>query len=175
MLNTPEQLTLILENLILTSSERLNLNKRMANHSRQYFRGQIRTQSDIDGKRYTARKRQKITLDSKTQKAKNNKNMLMGFSRALKTTVTDKSFEVGLAGLVGKIARVHNEGQGVSFSTHVNGFFNSKTSQWEGGTLTKHNYTMTKRTFIGWTPALERELLAMVGKSLTSKEASLND
>ena len=174
MLKTPEQLTQIIDGLILTSSERLDLNKRLANRSRQYFREQIRKQSDIDGKRYTARKRPKITLDSKTQKAKNNKNMLMGFSRALKTTVTDKSFEVGLAGLVGKIARVHNAGQSVSFTTHVNGFFNSKTSQWEGGTLTKKNYTMTKRTFIGWTPALERELLAMVADNFMSKEDKLN-
>ena len=167
-LTKPEQLTHAINSLILTEPERFDLNKRLANRSRQYFREQIRKQRDIDGSSYQKRARRKITLDSKTHKAKDNKNMLLGFGRALKTQVNGKGFEVGLTGVTGNMARVHNEGQGVSFTTRVNGYYNSKVGQWQGGTKVKDNYRMTKRTFIGWTPALERELLAMVANNFLS-------
>lgn len=163
-LTNPEQLTRTIDSLILTGAESFDLNRRLANRSRQYFRQQIRQQRDIDGNAYHARARRKITLDSKTKKAKDNKNMLLGFGRALKTEVSESDFQVGLAGVTGNMARVHNEGQGVSFTTRVNGHYNSRTSRWEGGTKVKANYQMTKRTFIGWTPTLERELLAMVAE-----------
>lgn len=163
-LTSPEHLTRAINDLALTSADKFDLNRRLANRSRQYFREQMRAQRDVDGKSYQKRGRRKITLDSKTKKAKDNKNMLLGFGRALKTRVDENSFEVGLAGLVGSLAKVHNKGQSVSFTTHVNGYYNTRTSRWEGGTKVRQNYTMPKRTFIGWTPALERELLAMVAE-----------
>lgn len=163
-LTSPEHLTHVINGLILTAPEKFDLNKRLANRSRQFFREQIRKQRDIDGNSYQKRGRRKITLDSKTRKAKENKNMLLGFGRALKTKVDEQSFEVGIAGVAGNMARVHNEGEGASFTTRVNGYYNSRTSRWEGGVKVKQNYRMPKRTFIGWTPALERELLAMVSE-----------
>lgn len=169
-LKSPEQLTIALNSLILAPAKKTDLNKRLANRSRQYFRAQIKSQRDIDGNSYPARKRRKITLDSKTQKAKNNKNMLMGFGRSLKTQISEDSFEVGLSGPTANMAKDHNDGRGVSFTTHVKGFYNSKTSQWEGGTKVQRSYKMTKRTFIGWTPALERELLAMVADNFLNNK-----
>lgn len=170
-LTNPEQLTTVLNSLVMDASERFELNKKLANHSRQYFRDQIRKQQDIDGHAYHARKTKRITLDRKTQKVKSNKNMLTGFSRALRTQVTDRAFEVGIAGVAGNMAKVHNNGLGVTFTKRAKGFYNSRTSRWEGGTRVKDNYTMTKRTLIGWTPSLERELLAMIGAEiLTSAE-----
>ncbi|AAW86504.1 hypothetical protein VF_2009 [Aliivibrio fischeri ES114] len=163
-LTSPEQLSHAINNLLLTDAEAFELNRRLANRSRQFFRQQIRQQRDIDGKAYKKRARRKITLDSKSKKAKDNKNMLLGFGRALRTRVSKDDFEVGLAGVVGNMARVHNEGKSVSFTTRVNGFYNSNTSRWEGGTAVKRNYKMPKRTIIGWTPSFERELLAMVAE-----------
>lgn len=167
-LTNPDQLTRALNALALTDDERFDLNRKLANRTRQYFREQIRKQRDVDDKAYQARKKQKITLDSKTQTAKNNKNMLMGFSRSLKTRVDKQSFEVGLAGMTGRMARDHNEGKEVSFATRVNGFYNSKTDRWEGGTKAENTYKMTKRTFIGWTPKIERELLAMIAENFVN-------
>ncbi|MUJ39101.1 phage virion morphogenesis protein [Aliivibrio fischeri] len=167
-LSSPEQLTSIIDGLLLSEAEQFDLNRRLANRSRQYFRSQIRLQRDIEGRSYQKRARRKITLDSKTHKAKDNKNMLMGFSRALKTQVNDKGFEVGLAGVVGNMARDHNEGRTLSFTTRAKGYYNSRTSRWKGGTKVKQFYQMPKRTFIGWTPALERELLAMVAEQFTA-------
>ncbi|WP_254654832.1 hypothetical protein [Aliivibrio logei] len=90
----------------------------------------------------------------------------MGLSRSLRTNVTGEAFEVGLTGIPAKIGREHNEGQTLSFTTHVNGFYDSKTSRWKGGVKTKNNYRMPKRTFIGWTPSLERELMTMIRAEL---------
>ncbi|MDD9154943.1 phage virion morphogenesis protein [Aliivibrio sp. S4TY2] len=163
-LTSPEQLSHAINNLLLTDAEAFELNRRLANRSRQFFRQQIRQQRDIDGKAYKKRARRKITLDSKTKKAKDNKNMLLGFGRALRTRVSKDDFEVGLAGVVGNMAKVHNEGKSVSFTTRVKGYYNSNTSRWEGGTAVKRNYKMPKRTIIGWTPSFERELLAMVAE-----------
>lgn len=169
-LTNPENLTHAIHDLILTGPEKFDLNRRLANRTRQVFRTQIRAQRDIDDNPYQKRTRRKISTVNQSgvkveaRNTQNNKNMLMGFSRSLKTKVDDKSFEVGLSGLVGKIAQEHNDGRSVSFTTHVKGYFNTRTSRWEGGVKVKSHYRMPKRTFIGWTPSLERELLAMVAE-----------
>lgn len=102
----------------------------------------------------------------------NNKNMLLGFGRAMRTIVTEDTFEVGIKGVAGEIGREHNEGSQVSFTTRVNGFFDSKAGRWKGGVLTNRNYTMPKRTFIGWTLALERELLVMASEHFALQDAA---
>ena len=98
--------------------------------------------------------------------------MLLGFGQALRTHVTEDSFEVGLKGVAARIGQEHNQGAQVSFTTRVNGHYNSKTGQWAGGVKTKRNYQMPKRTFIGWTPALERELLAMAAEHFALEDAA---
>ena len=167
-LETPEQLVSMLDGLALSPAQQFELNRKLANRARQFFRGQIRKQRDVDNNPYqgrTRRKKQELG-DGVALNTQNNKNMLMGLSRGLKTAVSDDAFEVGLTGVPGKIARQHNEGQTLSFTTRLNGFYNSKTNQWEGGTRTKGNYRMPKRTLLGWTPSLERELMAMISAEL---------
>ncbi|NOI32189.1 MULTISPECIES: phage virion morphogenesis protein [Vibrio] len=174
-LKTPEQLTQVVESLVLTASEKFDLNRRMANRARQFFRAQIRAQRDIDNNPYqsrTRRKKVKIREGLEGAHTANNKNMLLGFGRSMRTIVTEDNFEVGIKGVAGDIGREHNEGSQVSFTTRVNGFFDSKVGRWKGGTLTKRNYTMPKRTFIGWTPALERELLAMAAEYFALEDAA---
>lgn len=174
-LKTPEQLTQVVESLVLTASEKFDLNRRMANRARQFFRAQIRAQRDIDNNPYQSRtRRKKVKTREGVEDAHtaNNKNMLLGFGRAMRTIVTADNFEVGIKGVAGDIGREHNEGSQVSFTTQVNGFFDSKVGRWTGGTLTKRNYTMPKRTFIGWTPALERELLAMAAEHFALEDAA---
>lgn len=186
-LKTPEQLTQVVESLVLTASEKFDLNRRMANRTRQFFRGQIRAQRDIDNNPFQPRTGRKATVFSQGVRGKHgakhrramvalnttdNKNMMEGFSKSLRTHVTKDTFEVGVKGVAGKIGREHNEGSQVSFSTRVNGFYNSKTGKWEGGRLTKRNYEMPQRTFIGWTPALERELLAMAAEYFALQDAA---
>lgn len=174
-LRTPEHLTQIVENLVLTATDKFDLNRRMANRARQFFRAQIRAQRDIDNSPYqsrTRRKKIKIREGVEGEHTANNKNMLLGFSRAMRTHVTQESFEVGIKGVAGDIGQEHNEGSEVSFTTRVNGFYDSKVGRWKGGTLTKRNYTMTKRTFIGWTPELERELMAMAAEHFALEDAA---
>lgn len=174
-LATPEQLTQAVESLVLTASDKFELNKRMANRARQFFRQQIRAQRDIDNNPYQSRTRRKTTQlwdGTQAQNTVNNKNMLLGFGKALRTHVTEESFEVGLKGVAGRIGQEHNQGAQVSFTTRVNGQYNSKTGQWTGGVKTKRNYQMPKRTFIGWTPALERELLAMAAEHFALEDAA---
>ncbi|PMM25588.1 phage virion morphogenesis protein [Vibrio lentus] len=180
-LDTPEQLTQMVDSLVLQAKERFNLNRRMANRTRQYFRQKIREQRDIYGNQYQPRRKRVTTrkyhdIDGKSfslvRNTINNKNMLLGLSRSLKTYVTDDSFEVGLTGVAAAIGRKHNEGSSVEFTTRVNGFYNSRTGKWEGGVKTKGNYEMPKRTFIGWTPELEKELLAMAAEALLGKSGS---
>lgn len=178
-LTSPEQLSHAINNLLLTDAEAFELNRRLANRSRQFFRQQIRQQRDVDDNPYQARTTRKISWITRGKRGKhgekhrehhmvfstvNNRPMMRGFSKALRTRVSKDDFEVGLAGLVGNIAKVHNEGKSVSFTTRVNGYYNTKTSQWEGGKAVKRNYKMPKRTIIGWTPSFERELLAMVAE-----------
>ena len=183
-LTNPEQLTQMVDALVLTASDKFELNKRMANRARQFFRAQIRAQKDIENNPYQARNARKVSLVSRGVRGKhgdkhqrtlialntvNNKSMLLGFSKALRTSVTNDSFEVGIKGLAGRMAAEHNEGAQISFTTRVNGFYNNKTGQWEGGVATKRNYKMPKRTLIGWTPALERELMAMAAEHFTTE------
>lgn len=168
-LSTPDQLTQIVNKLVLTATEKFELNKRMANRARQFFRQQIRKQRDIDNNPYQSRtNRKKVNLAHgvTAKNTVNNKNMLLGLSKSLRTQASDKDFEVGLKGVAGIIGREHNEGSEISFTTKVNGFFDSKTGRWTGGTKTKLNYKMPQRTFIGWTPELERELMAMAAEHL---------
>ncbi|PNH91354.1 phage virion morphogenesis protein [Vibrio diazotrophicus] len=170
-LRTPDQLTQVVERLVLTATEKLDLNRRMANHARQFFRSQIRAQRDIDNNPYqsrTRRKRVELKDGTTAKNTVNNKNMLMGLSKALRTQADETSFAVGLAGVAGRIGQEHNQGSQLSFTTKVNGFFDSKTGRWQGGRRVKQNYTMPQRTFIGWTPALERELLAMAAEHFTT-------
>jgi len=178
-LDSPEQLTQIVESLVLDATAKYNLNKRMANRARQFFRQQIRRQRDIDDNPYQARRSRKATMVTQGVRGKhgekhkrvkialntvNNKSMMLGFMKAMRTQVSDKGFAVGIQGVAGKIAREHNEGATMSFTTRVNGFYNSKTGRWEGGVQTKRNYEMPQRTLIGWTPELERELMAMAAE-----------
>lgn len=174
-LATPEQLTQVVESLVLTAEERFNLNRRMANRARQFFREQIRAQRDINNNSYQSRTRRKVTRLTNGQQAQhtqNNKNMLLGMSKALRTKVTETGFAVGLTGIAAKIGQQHNQGATLSFTTRVNGFYNSRIGRWEGGTQVKRQYQMPKRTFIGWTPKLERELLAMAAEHFTLQEAT---
>ncbi|MDD9158543.1 phage virion morphogenesis protein [Aliivibrio sp. S4TY2] len=167
-LSNPEQLTAMLESLALNPEKKFELNRKLANRTRQFFRAQIRQQRDVDNTPYQERTRRtrKALNNNVILSTKKNKNMLMGLSRALKTHVDNDSFEVGLTGIPAKIGREHNEGQTMSFTTRMNGFYNSRTNQWEGGVKTKANYRMPKRTFIGWTPSLERELMTIIHTEL---------
>lgn len=201
-LTTPEQLTQVVESLVLTASDKFDLNKRMANRARQFFRQQIRKQRDIENNPYQPRRRKQglsereaflrrmskpsydVNLQHRRAKnpnfegngyalnTTNNRNMMSGFAKGLRTSVTEDSFEVGLRGVAGKIAREHNEGSSISFTTRVNGFYDNKVGRWQGGTRVKNNYEMPRRTFIGWTPALERELLAMAAEHFALQEAA---
>ncbi len=156
-IKTPEHLAGMLQGLQLTPADMKTLNRKLANQTRKYFRGQIRNQTDIDGKKYAPPKRRTATID-KTGKAKVNRNMLSGLSRMLIAQSDENGFSVGLAGLAGKIAKTHNEGETVSFTKRMNGWFDSKTNQWKGGTKQKAAYKMPKRTFIGWNKELELQI-----------------
>lgn len=173
-INKPEQLTQVVDRLVLSATDKFDLNKRMANRARQFFREQIRRQRDIDDNPYQSRTRRKVIKIRPGQKAKvtiNNKNMFLGLARSLRTYVTEDGFEVGFKGVTARIAREHNYGSVVSFTTQVNGFFDRKTGRWAGGKLTKRNYRMPKRTFLGWTRALEQELLAMAAEHFVQEDS----
>lgn len=176
LLETPEQLTQVIESLIMSAKDKFDLNRRMANRARQFFRQKIRKQRDIYSNPYQPRRLRKVERKGWGNELMlttvENKNMLLGLSRSLKTSVTSESFAVGLAGVAGAIGKQHNEGQSIQFTTKVHGFYNSKTSRWEGGVNTVGNYKMPKRTFIGWTPELERELLAMAADYFVLQEAA---
>jgi hypothetical protein len=169
-LNTPAQLTAMLDGMVLEPERRLALHRRLANHTRRFFRGQIRQQRDIDGAPYQPRSSRNRTRSRQEQKevfnTKSSSNMFMGLSRAMKTYADDSGFEVGLTGLAAKIAREHNEGATISFTTRVNGFYDAKTNRWGGGRKQKNHYRLPKRAMIGFTPALERELMAIIGAEL---------
>ncbi|ELL7084842.1 phage virion morphogenesis protein [Vibrio fluvialis] len=170
-LKTPDQLTQVVERLVLTATDKLDLNRRMANRARQFFRAQIRAQRDIENNPYQSRTgRKKVSLRDgiSLRHTVNNKNMLMGLSKSLRTQADEHHFEVGLAGVAGRIGQEHNQGSQLSFTTRVNGFFDSRTGRWQGGRRVKQNYQMPQRTFIGWTPEIERELLAMAAGHFTT-------
>ena len=89
--------------------------------------------------------------------------MLLGLSRHLKTAVSDEAFAVGLIGLEGQLAQIHNEGQSVVYTRKINTWFNRKANRWEGGSKQiKSAYKMPKRTMVGWTPKLQRELTQII-------------
>ena len=156
-LTTPEQLTSLINSLMINSAEKFDLNRRMANRTRQFFRAQIRAQRDVFGRTYTQRSQKKSTIA-----AKNRNDMFTGFSRMLRTKVSADAFYVGLSGHVGRIAKQHNDGETLSFSTRINASFNSRTMRWEGGSKVRNQYQLPKRTLIGWTPELEEELMIMI-------------
>ncbi|CAH7322958.1 Virion morphogenesis protein [Vibrio chagasii] len=173
-INKPEQLTQVVDRLVLSATDKFDLNKRMANRARQFFREQIRRQRDIDDNLYQSRTRRTVVntrLRKSVKSTLKNKDMLLGLARALRTYITEDGFEVGLKGVTARIAREHNDGSVVSFTTRVNGFFDSKTGRWAGGKLTKRHYRMPKRTFLGWTRALEQELLAMSAEHFVQEDS----
>ncbi|WP_172562565.1 phage virion morphogenesis protein [Vibrio furnissii] len=179
-LSTPEELTQLVNRLVISAEERFDLNRRMANRARQFFRQQIRAQRDIDNNPYQSRRRRvstRVYYDMSgrsftvAKNTVNNKNMLLGLSRSLKTNVDHDGFEVGLTGVAAAIGRKHNDGGTIEFTTRVHGYYDSRTGRWRGGQRTKNNYQMPQRTFLGWTPLLERELLKMAASMLALKAA----
>ena len=193
-IKTPEALITLLEQLPLKGKERLALNKVLANHTRRFFRGQIRAQRDVHNNTYAppsrnaststasilrlqkkgiskrARKRtsskkrveHNLTANQVYQRVTKNNNMFSGLSNDMRTDVSEEGFGVGLAGLTGHIAGIHNQGSTVSFTTRVNGWFNNKTRKWEGGKQVKNYYQMPKRTLIGWNKTLEQEIAHII-------------
>lgn len=167
-IKTPEGLVTLLKSLELDDKAKLALNKKLANTTRQQFRAQIRAQRDVDGTPFAPRKRRKTSID-KQGKAKTKRNMLMGMSSNLKTEISADTFSVGLVGLEGHIAKIHNEGKSVVYTRRINGFFNKKTNSWEGGTKQKAAYTMPKRTMIGWNKELERKIAQIILSEIKPK------
>lgn len=166
-IKTPEQIQGLLESLTLSDKERYKLNVKLANLTRRFFRKQIAQQRDIYGVKYKRRKKPANTFTNSGKHVKANYNMFMGLSRMLQTQVSNDSFSIGLAGVSGKIAQVHNEGQTVSYTRRMNSWFNTKTNRWEGGLKSKAIYRMPKRTFIGWSDTLEQQI---ANEILTSME-----
>lgn len=165
-IKTPQELITLLEQVPLKGKEKLKLNAELANHTRRFFRAQIRAQRDIDGKAYAPRKRRQNRLN-KNGKVGTRTNMLLGMSRNLKTEISSDHFAVGLVGLEGHIMKIHNEGKSVVYTRKINGWFNSKTNRWEGGNKhTKSAYKMPKRTAVGWTEKLKRELAQIIFKHM---------
>lgn len=164
-IKTPEHLTTLLKSLSLDDKAKFELNKKLANHTRREFRQQVKAQRSIStGKSYSPRNKKALKNNQPSRK-----NMLMGFSRNLKTAVSRDQFSVGLAGLEGHIAQIHNEGKSVVYTRKINAFFNSKTNRWEGGTQQKAAYSMPKRDMIGWNKTLERELVQIIFKEIQPK------
>lgn len=162
-IKTPERIQSLLNELTLSPKERKALHIELANDTRQFFRGQIRKQRDIHGTPYAPRRRRKpaYVVNGKKvyrQNLEQRRNMLTGLGRMLMTQADESGFSVGLGGLAGKIAQVHNEGQAVTYTTRMNAWFNSQTNRWEGGRKSQQAYRMPERTFIGWTKDLEQQI-----------------
>ncbi|BBN59318.1 phage virion morphogenesis protein [Hydrogenovibrio marinus] len=167
-ISTPEQVLQLLKSVDLPASERKKLNRDLANTTRRYFHEQIREQKDIYGKSYKPRRKRKYEA-SKSGKVHSRLSMFLGFSRMMKAMSDENGFEVGLAGLAGKIAKVHNDGETVTLPTRMHGWFNSKTNQWEGGVKRKMQVRMPERTFIGWTQELEKQITTKIIKAMEIK------
>ena len=165
-IKTPEQIQGLLESLTLSDKERYKLNVKLANLTRRFFRKQIAQQRDIYGVKYKRRKKPANTFTNSGKHVKAN-NMFMGLSRMLQTQVSKDSLRVGLTGMSGIIARIHNEGETVSYTRRINGWFNKETNRWEGGIKSKGFYRMPKRTLIGWSDTLEQQI---ANEILTSME-----
>lgn len=168
-IRSPDQIVDLLKSLELSDSDKKKLNRNLANMSRRYFRAQIRAQRDIDGKRYAPRKRRNVTL-SKSGKVKTNRNMLTGLSRMLMTAADADGFNVGLAGMAAKVGRIHNEGETVSFPRRMNGWFDSKSNSWKGGTKGTGRYKMPQRPFIGWSKDLVQKIQMEIIKHMEPKQ-----
>lgn len=168
---TPAQLVTLLGQVSLQGKDKFELNRQLANHTRRFFRAQISAQRDINNTPYAPKKR-RATVNSRG-KVPNKNNMLMGMSRNLKTHIDEDEFHVGLAGLEGHIAKIHNEGKSVVYMRKINGWFNTKTNLWENGNKdTKSAYLMPKRTIVGWTPELQRQLTQIIIPYLQPKVRS---
>ncbi len=168
-IKTPEQLLAILKSIKLDDKAKFELNRTLANYTRTAFRKQIRAQRDINDKSYAPRKRQATRTHKKTGKVATLKNMLMGMASNLKTEVSSDGFGVGLVGLEGHIAEVHNKGKSVVYMCRINGFFNKKTQRWEGGEKRKASYKMPQRQMIGWNKPLERQIAQIILKEMQFK------
>lgn len=168
-ITTPEQIVGLLDNLQLDDKEKKKLNRDLANMARRHFRSQISAQKDINGKSYAPRKRRQASLTS-TGKLKTNKNMLTGLSRMLKTQADADGFSVGLSGMASVVGKVHNEGQTVTFPRRINGWFDSKSNTWKGGTKRKGLYKMPKRPFIGWNKTLIQQIQIEIIKHMELKK-----
>jgi len=161
-IKTPEQLISLLKQVPLQGKDKLKLHAKLANHTRRFFRAQVRSQRDVDGKAYAPKKRRQNKVN-KNGKIPTRTNMLLGMSRNLKTEISSDHFAVGLVGLEGHIMEIHNEGKSVVYTRKINGWFNSKTNSWEGGSKkTKSSYEMPKRTMVGWTKALNLEIQELI-------------
>ncbi|WP_022940121.1 phage virion morphogenesis protein [Psychromonas hadalis] len=167
-IKTPEQLVALLEQVTLTGKAKQELNRVLANHTRRFFRGQISSQRDVEGKAYKPRQREVKKID-KNGKITTKLKMFMGINKNLKTEVSADNFSVGLAGGVGRIAMIHNEGDAVNYSVRVGGFFNKESRQWEGGDKRTGTYQMPKRTMVGWTPELQHKLTQIIFQHMQPK------
>lgn len=168
-LNTPEQIIQMLKDVQLSPSEKKKLHKELANDTKQFFKQQINDQQDIDGKRYAPRKRRKVKIQ-KTGRARIRKKMLDGVAKKLTAKFDETGFSVGLTGKTGTVAKIHNDGQSVTYTKRINGWFNKKTQKWEGGTKQKAAYKMPKRTLIGWTKPLEQQIANKILQHMEPKK-----
>ncbi len=163
-IKTPEHLESLLKSIQIEPKAQKKLNRDLANHVRKYFRGQIRKQRDIHNIPYAPKRRRKpmyITYYGKKiyrQSKDQRRNMLSGLSKMLFAQSDQDGFSVGLAGVPAIIAKTHNDGEAVTYTTRMNGWFNKNTKKWEGGRKSHFSYRMPKRTFIGWTTELEQQI-----------------
>lgn len=163
-IDNPEFLKDLLAGLTLTESEKKQLHRELANDTRKYFRKQIREQRDlVNNSRYAPRKRRPQHLELRDRvnfrtRIKQENSMLTGFSKSLMTQADAQGFQVGFTGVVGKVAKLHNEGGNVGYGYRVKGWFNSKKNKWEGGLKRRGVYKMPRRTFIAWTKQLEQQI-----------------
>jgi len=168
-ISTPEMIQQLLNDLSLPAAEKKKLNRELSNDTRRFFRNQINSQKDIEGNAYAPRKRRNVQIGDNS-KARVNRNMLTGLSRMLIAKSDESGFSVGLAGLAGQIAKTHNEGKTVTYTRRMNGWFNSKKNKWEGGIKRKAAYRMPKRTMIGWTERLERQIAHKILQRMEPKK-----
>lgn len=159
-LATPEHLIIALKKLTMPAAKRVELNKRLGNMARKYFRQQISNQRDVlTGKEYLPRStRANKWARLKQANKQRARRMFTGISRDLRAYADADGFRVGLEGLMGKIGMAHQEGQAVEFSYRMHGFFNKSTKRWEGGRKQTGYYNMPERPFLGWSDELIHQL-----------------
>jgi len=174
-IKTPEQIQDLLTDLDIPAKEKKKLTKELANDTRNFFRKQIRSQRDIHDIPYAPRRRRKplYVLNGRKvyrQNLDKRRNMLTGLSRMLVTQFDESGFSVGLAGVAGIVAKVHNQGETVDFTTRINSWFNTKTNRFEGGRKAHLSYRMPERTFIGWTKKLEQQIATKILQRMEFKD-----